>query len=258
MFKSLLDIDISDLFGWVDNIKEKLNSPEFNRYAESAASHMVTGLYVDNAKTWKQAAQQSMMGQNIYNMLRNELHGPVGFAVQNLVKENAQLITSFPLTVAEEVNDYITREAMKGRRHEAIAEELMTKFPKITENRINLIARTETSKASTALTQARSVDLGIYWYIWRTSKDARVRSSHQHMDRVLVNFNDPPSPEALIGVRSTLGHYHAGNCPNCRCYVEPIVKLELIRFPCEVYYQGQLAMMTLNKFKMLQGYKEAA
>jgi hypothetical protein len=35
------------------------------------------------------------------------------------------------------------------------------------------------------------------------------------MDRVVIPWGNAPSPERLIGERSTLGSYHAGECPNC-------------------------------------------
>jgi hypothetical protein len=35
------------------------------------------------------------------------------------------------------------------------------------------------------------------------------------MDHVLVLWSDPPAPEMLAHVKSRLGHYHAGQSPNC-------------------------------------------
>jgi len=89
----------------------------------------------------------------------------------------------------------------------------MEAFPLASANRVKLIARTETGKAYTMLTMAQSEDLDIPAYEWETSIDARVRSSHNHMQGVIVFWHDPPSPEALIGIKS-VGKYHAGNIYN--------------------------------------------
>ena len=48
-----------------------------------------------------------------------------------------------------------------------------------------LIARTEVSKTTTALTKARCNNLDIHWYVWRTAEDGnRVRKSHRIMNGV--------------------------------------------------------------------------
>jgi uncharacterized protein with gpF-like domain len=111
-----------------------------------------------------------------------------------------------------------------------------------------LIARTEVSKTSTALTRARSEDIGIRWYVWKTSEDARVRSSHKHMDNVLISWSSPPSPEKLDGLRS-VGHYHAGEIWNCRCYAEPVIEVEYLSWPHKVYCGGQIVKMSRKQFE---------
>ncbi len=107
--------------------------------------------------------------------------------------------------------------------------------------------------ASTALTQARSENMSLAWYVWRTSGDARVRLSHRRMEGVLVAWNEPPNPEALIGVESPLGHYQAGTAPDCRCYPEPLLDLTQVRFPAKIYHAGQTQRMTRAAFAQLSG-----
>lgn len=58
----------------------------------------------------------------------------------------------------------------------------------------------------------------------------RVRKSHRIMEGVLVNWNMPPSPERLAGEKD-VGNYHAGNIWNCRCYPEPLISVDDIRWP---------------------------
>jgi SPP1 gp7 family putative phage head morphogenesis protein len=227
-------------------------SEAFNEYAEAAAMQMVTHLFRDNGRTWRQAARENSQGRQIYAALQHELAGPIGSQVRLLTQHNAGLIRSIPLHIAQEVNEKVLRESMKGVRASEIAEMLKKQVPHMSNVKANLIARTETSKTSTALTQARSDYVGARWYVWRSSEDSRVRESHDNMDGVIVPWSNPPSPEALIGERSALGHYHAGGAPNCRCYAEPLIDLDDVRWPVRVYYQGGIQRMSRKQFEAIK------
>lgn len=239
---------INNPFKIISALKNIANSKEFEEYAEASATKMATHVFSDTGKTWRQAARENGKGKEIYNALENELDTGVGATFRNIISENSRLIKSVPENMCEYVSSYVAKESVKGKRSEEIAEELQEKFPHLNKNRATLIARTETSKASTALTEARSKDLGLSWYVWRSSEDSRVRSSHKHMHGVIVNWNDPPSPEKLIGKKS-YGNYHSGDFPNCRCYAQPIINLKRIKFPCKVYYQGKIQTMTKAQFE---------
>lgn len=232
-------------------IKSWLHNMVFHHYAEKTAEKMVTSLFNTSGKTWRMAARENTNGRVIYDALRKELQGPVGGAFALQINRNAEIIKSMPLDIARQVTNYISDETIRGRRAEDIADDIRAKFPGMTRNKAALIARTETSKTSTALTQARSESVDIQAYIWRTSEDGRVRSSHRHMDGVIVFWSDPPSPEALIGEKSTLGRYHAGEAPNCRCYPQPVVNLDYVKWPVKVYHGGAIAMMTRVQFERI-------
>jgi SPP1 gp7 family putative phage head morphogenesis protein len=219
------------------------------KYAWQAAQRMITGLYFDGARTWRAAARESMRGGQIYELLRAELQGPMGVRVRQLIAHNARLISSLPLEISEKVNTKIAEHALEGSRAENFASSLMSH---LTRSRAHLIARTETSKVSTALTQARSEDLGLDWFVWQTSKDSRVRLSHRKMQGVLINWRDLPSPEALSGEKS-VGRYAAGNVFNCRCYPEPVLYLDQVRWPHMVFVRGTLRSMTRVQFTNLSG-----
>lgn len=98
--------------------------------------------------------------------------------------------------------------------------------------------------------QRRAQEIGIEWYQWSTSRDARVRSSHQKMDGVLVAWDDPPSPEQLNGEPST-GRYHAGEVQGCRCLMLPIADLAEIHWPARVYRHGRILTMRKQDFQRL-------
>ena len=240
---------LTDLKSILRTIKKFTKSKEFNEYAERSAMKMVTSLFSDAGKTWRQAARTNSKGKGIDEALKIELNGPIGKSINEQVKRNAKLIKSMPLNVGKDITKHVKEETLKGRRSEFIAEDLQKEYPFMLENKAKLIARTEVSKTSTALNKARCDSIGINWYEWNTSEDGRVRSSHKHMDTVLINWDNPPSPEKLDGIKSKLGKYHAGCCPNCRCYPAPIVRLDFITWPHKVYYKNKIVTMTKKQFQ---------
>lgn len=235
----------------INTLRKFADTPEFKKYAERTAMKMVTSVFTDAGRTWREAAKVNSRGRVIYEALKNKMNGPIGLAVKEQVWKNAELIKSLPLEIARDVTEYTTKKTYEGKRASDIAQDLLKDIPTISEKKANLIARTEVSKASTELTRARSENMGIKWYIWRTSEDSRVRSSHSHMDGVLICWDNPPSPEKLIKVKSSLGYYHAGECPNCRCYGQPIISLDFVKWPAKVYYQGKIQRMSRKQFEKI-------
>jgi len=210
---------------------------------------------VDNMKNWKQAAQASGKGRIIYNQILKDLniYSNQGMAYRNIIEENATKIRTLPLNVSEYVTKQVSKMSIEGKRSSDIAKEIIKQFPSHTKANAKLIARTETSKASTALTRVRSEELGTDWYVWRTSEDQRVRSSHAHMEDVLCQFSKDPSPELLDGLPSE-GYYAPGEIYNCRCYAEPLISLDMIQWPHKVLLSGKIAMMTRSKFEAMLSY----
>lgn len=211
----------SSLSDILQGINDYTESQEFQAIAHGEALRMVESTVVTNARTWKEAARKSTKGRQIYELLRDETSQSKVF--QGIVKENASLIKSVPPYVSEKITKYITQETIKGRRPEEIAKEIRQYAPELSENRAKLIARTEVSKAQTAIIQSRAERLSMNYYTWDGAMDQRERPSHKIMQGVICDFRNPPAPEAILGIKSTLGHYHAGNCPNCRCSPVPVL-----------------------------------
>jgi SPP1 gp7 family putative phage head morphogenesis protein len=249
---ALIDM-LFDRIDWEDplsflRIDQFTESKTFLRAAENIATRMVTAVAVHNAQNWREAAMKGTKGREIYQALQQEMHGPIGDLVRAQIDRNAFYITSTPLDISRQLTAYILEQQQRGRRAEDIAEDLQLKVTRLTKSRINLIARTEVAKASTALTRARSHELGLDWYVWRTAKDARVRDSHRHMDGVLISWTDPASPELLIGEKNQ-GKYAPGETYNCRCYPEPLISTNYLSWPMKVYGGGVIRRMTKSQFE---------
>jgi len=209
-----------------------------------------------NARSWRQAASRSQGSVRLYHLLNTELQGGVGARISQLRRENAKYITSLPSGVALQLVEELGRATAQGARPETISKMARKRFPALLRSRVNLIGRTEAAKANAALTRARAESLGLPWYIWLSSRDQRTRQSHKKMDNVLVAYNDPPSPEALIGERSTLGTYNAGECPNCRCTQAVMLTLDDVNWPHRVYSHGKITTMTRAQFSAVTGITE--
>jgi SPP1 gp7 family putative phage head morphogenesis protein len=228
----------------------QLSGSDFlSAYAKQAARRMITMLWVGQAKSWQEAASKAGRGSLIYRARQQELAGPTGERVRELVAENAKLISSFPSNVAALVAARAAAQQLGGGRAVEL-ERLEPLLGRLARRRAKLIARTEVSKASSALTQARSEELGLPWYVWQTSQDQRVRLSHRRLQGVLFRFDNPPSPEELAGEKS-YGTYNAGATFNCRCYCSPLVSLKEVNWPARVYWGGRIVYMNLGQFKQI-------
>jgi len=106
----------------------------------------------------------------------------------------------------------------------------MQQLQKGTKRRAELLARDQTKKLTSALTQARQESIGVTEYIWRTSKDERVvgnpsglypkggkmHGDHFHRNGKKFKWSEPPADGP------------PGHAINCRCYAEPIIDLDML------------------------------
>ena len=241
----------SDQQKYVNAMHNFQNSIEYERYITSAVKRMVTPLGISNQRTWRMAAKKAAKGKILYRSLVEELRQDGYRIMEGQIIENVSLIKTLPEDIANKIVRDIAEYALQGKRAESIERLIVDKTNKHSRASARLIARTEVSKTSTALTKARSEQLGIQWYVWRTALDGnRVRLSHQIMEGVLVNWNNPPSPEALAGEKN-VGHYHAGNIWNCRCYAEPLLDIDDAHWPHKVYTNGKITTMKKGDFLQL-------
>ena len=229
----------------------------FDQLADRLARRMITKMALNNANSWRQAARTGANGRQIYEMLRGNIGGGVGLKINQLVHENSGLIKSLPQRIAGTINHHIYMQFTQGVRSETIMEQIRPYMHGAKEYQIQRLARTEVAKADTAITEVRALDLGLNWYVWKSAHDARVRKSHKLMNDVLVQWNDPPSPELLVGEKFE-GRYPAGGVFNCRCVALPLVRVEQISFPVRIYINGSIMRMGYAQFVGISGLRKLA
>jgi len=238
---------------WLSDLATRGTTQMAVERATRLAERMVQWTDSRNAKSWQQAARQANHSRLIYRLQQNYTrNGPIARRLWELREANTRLITSLPGDVAK----YLVRETQaaqrQGTRPEAIAKTLQVRYPQLAAARINLLARTTTAQASSALTQARSEELDLPAYVWLTANDQRVRKSHRLMNGVVCLWAAPPSPEALAGEKST-GSYNSGSIYNCRCTQRVLLSLDDVSWPAKVAVNGGIQRMTRAQFAQLTG-----
>lgn len=248
MFRKIAESVGEDQQLYLQRMNNFQNSYQYEKFITSAVKRMVTPISVMNEQTWRKAARKSTRSKFLYNLLVDEIKQNHESTINDQIIENASLIRTLPNDVAEKVVKTIAEEAIKGKRARTIESIIKEDTDKHSRASARLIARTEVAKTQSAITKVRSQALDMQWYVWRTALDGnRVRKSHRLMEGVLVNWNDPPSPEELAGEQN-VGRYHAGNIWNCRCYSEILIDVDDVKWPHKVYKNGQITKMSKTEF----------
>ncbi|ADG20385.1 phage head morphogenesis protein, SPP1 gp7 family [Paraburkholderia atlantica] len=156
------------------------------------------------------ASVNAALGVDIQAALQMQSLGGVLEAAQ---QANVALIKSIPQQYLDRVSTQVLTALQQGRRYGAIVEAIQ-KETDVTERRAKLIARDQTSKLNSAITEARQTALGIEEYEWVSSNDERVRESHAENDGKVFRWDSPPETG------------HPGHDVNCRCSARPIINLD--------------------------------
>lgn len=152
--------------------------------------------------------------------LRTEIaEAPIGELLRGLLREQEDLITSIPLEAARRVHALALEGTASGARAGEIREMILSSG-EVARSRAELIARTETARASSGLVEARARHVGSEGYVWRTAEDLDVRKLHRQHAGKFFRWDDPP----IAG--SSGERAHAGQIYNCRCYPEPVIPEE--------------------------------
>lgn len=251
LFEKIAIISGNDVNLFQSKMQIFQNSIPYDNYINDVVKRMVTPLAARNYETWRKAARVSTRSHFLYTVLMEELKQGIKKDIDSQVISNAALIKTLPSDTAQKVVRDIEEYALSGLRAEEIEKLIQDKTRQHSRASARLIARTEVSKTTSALTKARSEELGLRWYVWRTMEDGdRVRKSHRIMNDVLVSWNNPPSPELLVKEKD-VGRYHAGNIWNCRCYSEPLIDIDDVKWPHKVYINGSIQKMSKARFSLL-------
>lgn len=193
-----------------------------------------------NLKQWKQVVSR-VVGINIYAS-----EPWLSDQISSFAKQNVQLINKLAQDTRANVERIVEDGFQRGRRIENIRKDIVggtrglpgqvisykTKTGKPVSwfqtagQRATLVARDQTNKLNSQLSQLRQNEIGIDRYIWHTVADERVRLSHQAMNGLLCRWDNAMVYSADGGKtwvsRSGVGgiEQHPGQDYQCRCFPE--------------------------------------
>jgi hypothetical protein len=245
-------------FNIPDLLKQITNTKDFQEFTDTLAKRFFARCVDKNNDTFR----KSFFGR-AYKIFKN-LTGDKDLItfIRNQVNEKANLFKSIPVELANSLIPHVNKWALEGKTSKGIFDDLKNKLPDLLDFQIRRIARTEISKTLTDITEFKCGQGEVNIYQWKASGgergDGRTRYSHRKMANVLIMWGDPPAPEDLFPIygkngkryKNTLGHYHAGCCPNCRCVAMPVVSISDIEFPAHIYMNG--AIRKINKQDLIK------
>ena len=143
--------------------------------------------------------------------------GPdVGRQLRAFRESNLALIRTLAADRVAAVRTVLERRGIGGRV-EQIAADIEAEAG-ATPARAALIARDQVLSLNAQVTEARHRAAGITEYVWRTSRDARVRESHRALEGRTFRYADPPVVDERTGRRENPGQDF-----RCRCTADPIL-----------------------------------
>jgi SPP1 gp7 family putative phage head morphogenesis protein len=207
--------------GRVDNLPAlQLALEDYSRllkpWATTVSKRMHAEVNVRDLKAWEQLAQE--MGLSLRQQL---LRTETGDYMREALTLQVALITDLPLQVASRIHELTMRSLTTAGRGEDV-EELIARSMAVSVSKARLIARTETARTASLLTEARATSIGCEQYIWRTAEDSDVRALHKKLNGQVYRYDDPPVAMEN-GERA-----NPGQTPNCRCFGEPILPASLL------------------------------
>ena len=209
-------------------VKRYGNNPAYIKWAERTASKMVEGQNFKSKQLWRmyfnkyQGKKSKTLAERLKKLVDD-------INIDDIIKDNEKIITSFPESMGEKAREEYRRLVRANITGGKRASQISKYLKNIGINRADLIARTETGKAATAVSRSRSESLGLKAYIWKTSLDKRVRFSHRTMRNVICFWNEQPIPGKYEPKRKNYRPAHPGEDFGCRCIAVVIVAASQVR-----------------------------
>jgi SPP1 gp7 family putative phage head morphogenesis protein len=150
--------------------------------------------------------------------------------VKLFTQNNVNLISGLGDEYKKKINLTLIQGLQSGVTSQKLTADLLKINEQFSESRARLIARDQIGKFWGDVNKKRQLDIGAEYYIWRTMKDERVRESHEYMDGLLCDWNDPSTYSEDDGKnwssRSGINgvELHPGEDYQCRCYAEIYTK----------------------------------
>ncbi len=178
---------------------------------DAIALKMVSGVEKSTENKISQGLGKVFDAPDLARIIQNEGLKPL---LDNIVAENIGEIQSLAQTQIDKIQQAVLRNFTIGKSETSLTEEI-NKITKQGINRAKFIARNQTTRANSAVTQLRQESLGVKEYIWRTVGDERVRNNHASKNGKIFSWDDPPPDTG-----------HPGHDFNCRCSAQAVIDFD--------------------------------
>lgn len=188
----------------IDQIDREVNDRIF--YQTEKLGRWVTR--VGQSNTMKTISSvKSATGVDVKDFLTMRDIRPI---LENSIRVNVDLIKGLNADTKRRVEAVIFDGIARRRNQKYVTQQLAAAMG-ISQRKARLIARDQTHKLNSLLTQLRNEQLGIEAYLWKTMMDDRVRKAHRSREGKLFKWSDPPSDG------------HPGYAINCRCHAMAVL-----------------------------------
>lgn len=189
----------------------------FRRLAPGLAKQTLAGINRASASNLHASLRDVSGGLSLKTSV---ITGRVREVMTASTAENVALIKSIPAQYFEKIQGTIMRAITAGRGAADVFD-MVEHIGAVTRKRAKLIARDQTSKATTALNAARMDDLGITEFEWLHSAAGKEpRPLHKNvLDGNVYRLDNLPIIDEKTGERGL-----PGQLINCRCRMVPVIK----------------------------------
>lgn len=154
----------------------------------------------------------------------------IDLMLKSWVSTNTKLIKSIESNLLEQVGVIIESGYRSGVSATTLSQQIKSRF-NVSQSRSRLIARDQTSKLHSNYIEYEHKQLNIKEYIWSTSDDERVRTSHKVLNQKVCQWSDPLTYRDKVGDKlkhkSSIGGVplQCGIDFQCRCGIIAVIEL---------------------------------
>jgi SPP1 gp7 family putative phage head morphogenesis protein len=143
--------------------------------------------------------------------------------LEKWISENVDLIKTVPMQSLDQIKEVVYNSYFNGTSTTGIVKNLQKQYG-MDKRHARLIARDQTAKLNSQITQSQQKEAGIKKYKWCTTGDGRVRKSHKDLDQKIFSWDSPPETDKGR-------HCHPGEDYQCRCRAVAVFDIDELDLP---------------------------
>lgn len=171
-------------------------------------------------REWKKAVSKTLGIDILEDYYSGDFYKEM---IERWVSANVDLIKTQPTESLGRMKELIYKDYMSGRSTSNIVKELQAQYG-MDKRHAQLIARDQTAKLNSEITQSQQRDAGVSKYEWSGTLNKRERESHKDLEGKIFSWDNPPETDG--GRRC-----HPGEDYQCRCCALPVFDLDNLDLP---------------------------